>query len=83
MWPTAWLSSSNADVLTFSMILMLIDIQVRALDLSGNSVYRHVECHGLTSHQQFCLVNAVTQEIVKNEFSHVIARKHRKKTISH
>jgi len=45
------LSSSYADVLTFSMILMLIDIQVRALDLSGNSVYRHVECHNLTSHQ--------------------------------
>ena len=31
------------------MILMLVDIQVRALDLSGNSVYRHVECHDLTS----------------------------------
>jgi len=52
MWPTAWLSSGYADVLTFSMILMLIDIQVRAFDLSGNSVYQHVECHDLTSHQQ-------------------------------
>ena len=51
MWPTAWLSSNHADVLTFSMILMLINIQVRALDLSGDSVYRHVERHDLTSHQ--------------------------------
>ena len=34
----------------FSMILMLIDIQVRALHLSGSSVYRQVECHNLTSH---------------------------------
>lgn len=51
MWPTAWLSSNHADVLTFSMILMLINIQVRALDLSGDSVFRHVERHDLTSHQ--------------------------------
>ena len=52
MWPTALLSSNHADVLTFSMILMLINIQVRALDLSGDSVFRHVERHDLTSHQQ-------------------------------
>ena len=51
MWPTAWLSSSCADVLTFSMVLMLIDIQVRALDLSGSLVNRQVECHELMSHQ--------------------------------
>ena len=51
MWPTAWLSSNHADVLTFSMISMLINIQVRALDLSGDSVFRHVERHDLTSHQ--------------------------------
>jgi hypothetical protein len=51
MWPTAWLISNHADVLTFSMILMLIDIQVRALDLSGDSVFRHVDGHDLTSPQ--------------------------------
>ena len=53
MWPTAWLNNNHADVLTFSMILMLINIQVRALDLSGSSVFRHVECHDLTSHQHY------------------------------
>ena len=53
MWPTAWLNSNHADVLTFSMILMLINIQVRALDLSGDSVFRH-ESHDLTSPQQLC-----------------------------
>ena len=52
MWPTAWLNNNHADVLTFSMILMLINIQVRALDLSDNLVFRHVEHHDLTSHQQ-------------------------------
>ena len=40
MQPTAWLSSNHAVVLTFSMILMLINIQVRSLDLSGHSVFR-------------------------------------------
>ena len=58
MWPTAWLSSNHADVLTFSMILMLIYIQVRVLDLSGDSVYRHVESHDLTSHQHFLSIVA-------------------------
>ena len=41
---------SQADVLTFSMILMLKNIQVRALDLSDSLVYVHVS-HDLTSHQ--------------------------------
>ena len=51
MWPTAWLSSNHADVLTFSMILMRNKIQVRALDLSGSLVFLHVSSHDLTSHQ--------------------------------
>ena len=38
----------------FFMILMLIDIQVRVVDLSGTSVYRQVDCHDLTSHQHMC-----------------------------
>ena len=46
---------SQANVLTFSMILMLNNIQVRALDLSDSLVYVHVSSHDLTSHQQFLL----------------------------
>ena len=42
---------SQADVLTFSMILMRNKIQVRALDLSGSLVYAHVSSHNLTSPQ--------------------------------
>ena len=42
---------SQADVLTFSMISMLNNIQVRALDLSDSFVYVNVSSHDLMSHQ--------------------------------
>ena len=42
---------SQADVLAFSMILMINNIQVRALNLSDSLVYTQVSSHDLTSHQ--------------------------------
>ena len=51
---------SQADVLTFSMILMLNNIQVRVLDLSDSLVYVHVSSHDLTSINITEKVEAVT-----------------------
>ena len=46
---------------------MLINIQVRALDLSGDLVFRHVERHDLTSHQHLGLLRTKFQPSLRSK----------------